>query len=268
MNPQRIWRAGTKTHPAASLLAVKLKPVETVFWQWRQWQINQIYCYYLAMRRYLPFAIIALFLLAVVAAGILLYRNASKPLTTTGTEATLVEPGADPPHSYGPATAPVTIEEFGDFQCGACVALHFEMKKIKQEYPDRLRIIYRQSPFEKYHKNAMAAARAAEAAALQGRFWEMHDWLYQHQGEWDGRSDPRPVLVDAARTIGLDIKKFEADLDSDLVSERISLDIKRGESLKVPGTPTVFINGESVALSAGRYEGLRTAIDQILNGAK
>lgn len=219
------------------------------------------------MRRYLPFVIIAFFLLAVLVAGVILYRNASKPQPVTQTESAPVEPGADPPHSYGPAEAPVTIEEFGDFQCGACVALHFELKKIKQDYPDRLRIVFRQAPNEKYHKNSMNAARAAEAAALQGRFWEMHDWLYQHQGEWDGRSDPRPVLIDGARAIGLDVKKFEADLDSDVVNERISLDVKRGESLDIPGTPTIYINGESISVSAGRAERLKTAIDQILSGA-
>lgn len=220
------------------------------------------------MRRILPFAIIAIVLLAVVVAGILLYRNADKPQPVAQTDSAPAEPGADPPHSYGPQNAPVTIEEFGDFQCVACLELHLEMKKIKQEYTDRIRIIFRQSPIDKYHKNARAASRAAEAAALQGRFWEMHDWLYQHQGQWDGRDDPRPVFMDAAREIGLNIKKFETDFDSDAANERINLDVKRGESLNIPGTPAVFINGQSVSLAGDRGERLRAAINQALNGAK
>ncbi len=228
------------------------------------------------MKRILPFIIIAV----VLGAGLLTARylqgkstETPKPSPTPSTPgaspvASAVnpnEPGAEPAHALGNANAPVTLEEFGDFECPPCGLLHPVLKTMEKEFgPDKLRIIFREFPLVPNHVHALAAARASEAAGLQGRFWEMHDLIYEHQNDWHEAFDVRPIFEGYAKTIGLNLKQFQDDSSGEIVERRIFLDGKRGHSLNVSGTPTVFLNGKEVPFQSLAPEKLRVLINNEL----
>lgn len=170
-------------------------------------------------------------------------------------------PGAEPPHAIGPKDAPVTLEEFGDFECPPCGLLHPVLKTMEKEFGPRLRVIFREFPLVPTHPHALAAARAAEAAGLQGKFWEMHDLLYENQKSWHGTFDARPIFEGYAKKIGLDLELFKRDINSEIVERRIFLDGKRAHALGVKGTPTVFLNGREVPFESLAPEKLRGLID-------
>jgi protein-disulfide isomerase len=157
-----------------------------------------------------------------------------------------IHPGADPPHALGPANAPVTLEEFGDFQCPPCGLLHPVLKTMEKEFGDKLRVVFREYPLVPSHQHALSAARAAEAAGLQGKFWEMHDLIFENQKGWDKAFDARPIFEGYAQKIGLDMTRYRTDLTSQIVEQRIFQDGKRAHALGVQGTPTVFMNGREV----------------------
>jgi protein-disulfide isomerase len=236
------------------------------------------------MKRILPFIII----LAVLglALGSAWYLTRSVPSTPTavgqpappspGTQATPVQqapvnpgiPGAEPAHSHGAANAPVQLEEFGDFECPPCGAFHPVLKQMEAEFGDKVRVTFREFPLVTLHQHAMAAASAAEAAGLQGKFWEMHDLLYDRQEKWKTQFDVRPIFEGYAREIGIDVERYKRDLNSDLVQQRIFNDGRRGHSLGVKGTPTVFMNGREVPFDQFMpIEKLRNTIQNELQSA-
>jgi protein-disulfide isomerase len=178
------------------------------------------------------------------------------------------EPGADPPHSHGPADAPVVLEEFGDFQCPPCGAFHPELKKLEAKYGDRLRVIFREFPLVPSHEHALTAAKAAEAAGLQGKFWQMHGLIYENQKNWHKLFDVREVFEGYATQIGLDMARFKRDVNSTVVQDRIFQDGKRAHALGVKGTPTVFLNGREVPFESLPAERLSVLIDAELAGVK
>ena len=155
-------------------------------------------------------------------------------------------PGADPPHTHGPANAPVHLEEFGDFECPPCGIFHPVLKQMEEEFGDKIHVTFREFPLVPTHQHALIAASAAEAAGLQGKFWEMHDLLYDRQNAWKTQFDVRSTFEGFAREIGLDVERYKRDVGSDLVQQRIFTDGKRGHSLGVKGTPTLFMNGREV----------------------
>jgi Na+:H+ antiporter, NhaA family len=221
------------------------------------------------MKRFLPFALIALVFIAAVAGGWILLqssrqsRNSNNPTPDPATEVH----GADPPHIRGNVNAPVTIEEFGDFQCSACGSYHPELKKIEAEFGDRLRVIFRELPLVPTHEHALLAAQAAEAAGLQGKFWEMHDKLYENQTTWVAAKDLVPVFVDYAKQIGLDPDRFMKDLNGDKVAARIFQDGKRAHAFNLKSTPTFFVNGKEAKDEHWKPEGLRQMINEALRAA-
>lgn len=184
-------------------------------------------------------------------------------VTSTGTA------GAQPAHVRGPAEAPVTIEEFADFQCPPCANLHPQMKRIEAEYGSRLRVVFRHAPLP-MHQHADEAALAAEAAGMQGRFWQMHDLLFERQSAWKDEPDVISLFTTYASTLGLDAEKFKADMLSMQATSRVAADLARGRSLNVNGTPTLFINGREVATEAfiPNVNGLRAQIDALLAAEK
>ena len=189
--------------------------------------------------------------------------NANRTVTTASPETTPVNsgvPGAEPPHALGPADAPATLEEFGDFECPPCGLLHPVLKTMEKEFGPRLRVIFREFPLVPTHQHALNAARAAEAAGLQGKFWEMHGLLYDNQKAWHEAFDSRPIFEGYAQKIGLDMERFRRDLASQTVEQRIFLDGKRAHSLGVKGTPTVFLNGREVPFEELPAEKLRVHI--------
>ncbi len=147
----------------------------------------------------------------------------------------------DSDHILGPENAPVKLVEYGDFQCPYCGAAYPILQKIIRQMGDRLCFVYRNFPLTELHPCALDAARAAEAAGLQGQFWEMHDLLYLNQDRLDLES-----LAAYARALDLDLERFAADFAGLPVEARIESDVRGGESTGVRGTPTFFVNGERV----------------------
>jgi protein-disulfide isomerase len=158
----------------------------------------------------------------------------------------------------------VTLEEFGDYQCPPCGVLHPELKRIKVEYGQRVRFVFRNLPLTKIHANSLAAAQAAEAARLQGRFWEMHDRLFENQKEWTADSDPRPVFLRYAHDIGLELDRFERDLDGPQIQERLVADEKLAKSLGLDSTPTILIDGRQLRPEVTTPEGIRKGLELML----
>lgn len=234
------------------------------------------------MRRYLPFAIIGSIFLIAAGSAVLLYR--SKDFSTPIRIAT-GKPGAEPSHIRGSDKARVTLEEFGDYQCVPCYFLAQTLLKVEHDYGTNVRIIFRQFPLKK-HAHAYTAACAAEAAGLQGRFWEMHDLLFLNARQW-GKEKPRSILslgpapdssteltaeeVRAifdgyAETLGLDVERFKKDMDTEQVRARIRLDQERAASVGVDRTPSLFMNGITVPYKSFDPVDLRRTIDAELSG--
>lgn len=176
-------------------------------------------------------------------------------------------PGANPPHTKGPANAPLKLEEFGDFECPPCAMFHPILEQMEAEFGDKLQVTFREFPLVPMHRHAIAAASAAEAAGLQGKFWQMHKLIYEHQKEWKEQFDVRPVFEGYAKQIGLDVERFKRDVGSDLVAQRIFQDGKRGHSLGVKGTPAVFLNGRELSFEVLPADKLRIVLQNELRNA-
>ena len=215
------------------------------------------------MKRYLPFILITIVLIAAVGVTYVLVRS-SRQQAANPTDAGPL--GAEPSHVRGNPAAKVTLEEFGDFQCPSCGVFYSELRKSEEEFGPRLRVVFREHPLQPPHAHAVLAAEAAEAAGLQDRFWEMHDKLYENQNSWSDAKDVKAVFVDFAKQLGLDADQFSRDLDSDEVSKRITQDGIRGHALGVTGTPTVFVNGNLIKFEFYTQAGLREVINKALNG--
>jgi protein-disulfide isomerase len=158
----------------------------------------------------------------------------------------------------GPGDAPVTLTEYGDFQCPACGQMFEVLRQIELDLGPRLDWVFKHFPLKTIHPRAQAAAQAAEAAAAQDRFWEMHDRLFTHQ------SDLRPeALQKYAEEIPLDLDRFNADFSKADTLARIDRDINQGLLNGVTHTPTFFINGERYTGPLS-YQGLRRALEEAL----
>jgi protein-disulfide isomerase len=185
--------------------------------------------------------------------------NAEPPRTLSSVSA-----GSSDPQSRGPESAVVTLEEFADFQCPPCAALRPELKHLENEFGGKLRIIFRHYPLA-MHKNAEAAAYASEAAGMQGKFWEMHDLLFDNQDRWAEVGDPRELYVGMAKSLDLDIVRFENDMRSAAVRERVKSDIARGDSIDIPGTPSLFLNGVEITEESMTVEGIRRKVAEAVS---
>jgi protein-disulfide isomerase len=229
------------------------------------------------MKRILPFAIIIL-VLGVAVAGAYYLKTASSPASVpapsptssspatpgsspvAGPATSNSAPGATPAHKLGPDSAPVKLEEFGDFECPPCGMVHPILEQMHNEFGDQLQIIFREFPLTALHRHAVTAASAAEAAGIQGKFWEMHDLIYEHQADWKAQFDVRPIFEGYAQQIGLNIDKYKSDLNGQVVAERLFQDGKRGHALGVKGTPTIFINGREIPFESLPADKLRAII--------
>lgn len=149
-------------------------------------------------------------------------------------------------HVRGAVNGTVTLVKFVDFQCPACRAYEPVVKQVMAENPTTLKVVHRNFPLTQIHKNALPAAIAAEAAGLQGKFWEMSDMLYEKQTEWGGALNARDYFLTYATTLGLDTQKFQADLSDASLESRILAEYKEGIRLQVQGTPTFFLNGKKL----------------------
>jgi len=225
------------------------------------------------MKRFLPFLIIAVVL--VVALGVVWKMSSSSrqsngpPPGATPSPGSLPS-GAIPAHVRGNANAPVTVEEFADFQCPSCGAYYPELKKMEAEFGEKLRVIYRENPLYPNHQYSIVAAQAAEAAGLQGedKFWAMHDKLFETQTTWSEAKDKDAVVamfVDYAKQIGVNPDQMMKDLSGEAVAARIFQDGKRSHAIGVESTPSFFVNGKPAAGDSWKPDGLRKMINEALN---
>ena len=220
------------------------------------------------MKRYLPFIIIAAVALGAIGAGAALYRTKQQRLAAataiTAHDPAGAKPGAKPAHIRGSSKAEVTIEEFADFQCPPCAGLSPLVKQMEQKYGERLRVVFRHYPLAN-HINAVPAALAAEAAGLQGKFWEMHDHLFKNQAGWSKADNPRAIFAGYAAALGLDTERWAKDMENEKLKARVTADQERATSLGVSRTPSLFINGKSIAPDLFSPTGLQAAIDAASN---
>src|SRR5215813_13906894 len=166
-----------------------------------------------------------------------------------------VDTPADSP-SFGPTMAKVTIVEWSDFQCPYCSRAAPLVEQIRQTYPKDVRFVFRHLPLP-MHPNAPLAARAGVAAQAQGKFWQMHDWMYQHQRELD-----RASLEKAAASFGMDMAKFGAALDNAATESRVQADVQAAQTVGVSATPTFFVNGREHVGGWASFDSLKAEIDK------
>ena len=217
------------------------------------------------MKRYLPFVIVIGVALTTLGSGTLLYRAKRQQLKNIPeSESVLAKTNTDSAHIRGNPDAPVTLEEFGDFQCPPCGKFSEFVEELLKEYNSRLRLVFRNFPLSG-HEHAREAALAAEAAGLQGKFWEMHDTLYREQDTWSKAPNVRELFESYAGTIGLDVEQFKKDMDGDKARERVDSDRALADFLGVKATPTLFINNRPVEPKDKNPEGVRAAINAALN---
>ncbi|MBP7473765.1 MAG: thioredoxin domain-containing protein [Pyrinomonadaceae bacterium] len=156
-------------------------------------------------------------------------------------EAPLENISVDDDPASGPSTAPVTVIMFSDFQCSACAATHPALKKAIEQFPGKVRFVVRDFPLESIHENAFAAARAANAANAQGKFFEYTEILYKNQGALDAAS-----LKRYATQVGLNAAQFDIDFNAEKAAAEIRKDVADGEAYGINSTPTIFVNGRRV----------------------
>lgn len=169
---------------------------------------------------------------------------------------------------YGKLDSPVTLTEFVDFQCEACYAYYPYVKQLKEQYKDRVKFQVRYFPITSGHQFAMQAAKNAEAAARQGKFWEMHDKLFEGQKTWEQTKDPTSFFDQYAQSIGLNMDKFKTDRTSSDVNTVIGKDLKAIKELGGDGTPTFVLNGEKIKNPGPTLEALSKVLDDALAKAQ
>ena len=182
------------------------------------------------------------------------------PQPTKLLEDPVIIPTAGSP-ARGPADAALTLVEFSDFQCPYCLLAVAKLNAVLDAYPGKIQLIFKQFPLDMHSQAALAAA-AAIAAHRQGKFWPVHDALFAHRQELS-----RPSILALARTAGLDMPRFVADLDSAETKKTVARDMEDGDRAGVEGTPSVFINGRKYN-GALDLPAIRTVIDEELKKAK
>lgn len=170
-------------------------------------------------------------------------------------------------HIRGKTDAKVSLITYGDYECPACNAWEPEVQTMLTEYQDRVAFIFRNFPLTDKHVNAYAAARAAEAASLQGKFWEMHDLLYEKWNEWKGDNKSAQSKFETyAEELNLNLTQFKLDYESSAVADRINSDLASANKIGATGTPTFVVNGErfDVGSLADSKDKLKALIDKKL----
>ena len=172
--------------------------------------------------------------------------------------ARLRQPVGEGDHIEGPEDALVTFVEYGDYECPHCRQAHSIVNELQGLLGDQFRYIFRNFPITTVHPNAQLAAEAAEAAGAQGKFWEMHDALFQTEGPLE-----KEKILQLATDLELDMERFQMELDEQVYAERVREDFLDGARSGVNGTPTFFINGRQV-VGAVPYDTIRQTIEEAL----
>jgi protein-disulfide isomerase len=170
----------------------------------------------------------------------------------------LLYPDEATDHIRGPASAPVTVIEYGDFECPSCRQAHAALEVMLPHFGEQMRLVFRHFPVREDHPHAELAAEASEAAGAQGKFWSMHDSLFEHQQHLDEQG-----VLGCAAEIGLDLTRCRKELSDHVYLPRVQEHMQSGHRLGVRSTPTFFVNGELADVSFGMQH-LHEAIDRAL----
>jgi len=184
--------------------------------------------------------IIGITIIATLASG-----NAVTPASSADFTATQTSALSTTDHTRGATNATVSLMEYGDFQCPACGAYEPLVEQLFKTYGDKVQFVFRNFPLYQVHQDAGIAAQAAEAAAIQGKYWEMHDLLYSTQATWStvGATDVVSKYFDGyAKSLGMNVSKFDTDINSTAVKAKVDADATLGNTAQVNHTPTFFIN--------------------------
>jgi protein-disulfide isomerase len=214
--------------------------------------------------------------IVVIFGGIIVVNNHSKNNSSSGSSSAGVTN-----HVEGNTSSKVTLVEYGDYECPVCENYHAAVQQVQQKYNDTVQFQFRNLPLSQVHPNAFAAARAAEAADMQGKFWQMHDALYASNNwqEWSSASaaNASKFFEAYAKQLGLDMTKFKKDFASSTVNDRINADIAAFKETKQSmATPSFFINGKYIdnhklldsTSSEPSVEAFSKLLDQALKNAK
>lgn len=151
-------------------------------------------------------------------------------------------------HVEGQGTSGVTLVEYGDYECPICEAYYLPVKQVQSQFDKQIFFQFRNLPLTAIHQNAFAGARAAEAAGLQGKFWQMHDKLYDNQNSWVSVANPQTLFATYAQQIGLNVSQFDSDYSSGKVNDAINADLAAfAKTGKEQATPTFFLDGQYVS---------------------
>lgn len=202
---------------------------------------------------------ILLGIIAVTVAGLIgvfmIFNKTGSPATTDTSKLVRSD-------SQKQGTGSVQLVEFGDYQCPSCGVAHPVVQKIVKEYEGKVTFVFRNFPLETLHKNAMIAAKYAEASARQNKFWEMHNKLYESQSEWSDLADPTAKFAEYAKALGMDPGALKNAAADGAINALIQRDMTDGNDLGVSGTPTFYVAGKQVANND--YNSLKAAIDAAL----
>ncbi|MEK7625173.1 MAG: thioredoxin domain-containing protein [Patescibacteria group bacterium] len=207
-----------------------------------------------------------LLLTAMVWGLALLASTSDNNLATAGTLSEAVSPIID--HAKGNPNAKVVLVEYSDFQCPACASFYPAVRNLTSKYGEQIQFVYRYFPLPQHDKGDLSA-RAAEAAGAQGKFWEMHDKLFNGQALWTDKteSEATQLFTDYAVELGLDKANFTANLTSPMVTSRIQRDVQGGIGSNVDATPTFFLNGMKLTNLAS-YADLESDVAGAINETK
>jgi protein-disulfide isomerase len=167
-------------------------------------------------------------------------------------------------HLRSQGSSGVVLLEYGDFQCPACGAYYPIIKQLEEKYSDKVTFQFRNFPLVQLHPNAYAAHRAAEAAAKQDRFFEMHDKLYENQQAWANASNPVVFFEDYATQLGLRLDQFRSDMASAEVNDIINADIKAAQAIGASATPTFVLDGKKIEENPRDLEGFSKLLDEAI----
>jgi len=161
----------------------------------------------------------------------------------------------------GPANAMVTLVEYADFQCPACGFEHPFIKQLLNDYNGKIRFVYRFFPLTNIHRHALEASQAAYAAGKQGKFWEMHDMLFEHQTDWAQANNTQDIFFSYAKKLNLDSYQYQKDFADGKTKDFIMNEENQGETIGVNSTPTFFINGKHLENNPQSYSEFKVVID-------
>lgn len=165
----------------------------------------------------------------------------------------------------GPKQSKLTIIEYSDFQCPACAAYYPILKQLQTDLPNQFTFAYRYFPLIQIHKNGQISAQAAEAAGKQGKFWEMHDLLFENQTTWESISDPRDKFAEYAASLSINVDQFKNDMNSDAVKNKVTQSYAEALALGLNSTPTFFMNGKKLDSPPNTYQKFKDFVNQKLS---